>query len=195
MTTASKDPGLLRHKIEGNPVTRRIVFITGGARSGKSSFVLREAEKFSGRKVYIATAEARDEEMRERIEAHQKMRGKDWDTCEEPLKISGLLRETYDRYQVIVVDCLTLWLSNVMHAGMNPGHEIDCLISSLTTHHSSLLFIVSNEVGMGIVPENEMARRFRDVAGVLNQKVAEVSDEIYLLIAGLPVKIRGEKEL
>jgi adenosylcobinamide kinase/adenosylcobinamide-phosphate guanylyltransferase len=85
------------------------------------------------------------------------MRGKDWDTREEPLKIAGLLKETYDGYQVIVIDCLMSWLSNVMHAGMDPGHEIDCLISSLTSHHSSLLSIVSNEVGMGIVPENEMA--------------------------------------
>jgi adenosylcobinamide kinase/adenosylcobinamide-phosphate guanylyltransferase len=169
---------------------RKIIFVTGGARSRKSSFVFKEAEEVRGKKAYIATAEPLDKEMRERIEAHKKMRGINWDTLEEPLKIANLLKETGDRYQVIVIDCLTLWLSNIMHAGLNLEHEIEYLISSLTTNRSSLLYIVSNEVGMGIVPANEIARRFRDVAGILNQKIAEIADQVYLMVAGIPVRIK-----
>ncbi len=99
--------------------SRKVIFITGGARSGKSSFALKEASGITGEKAYIATAEALDDEMRERIEQHKKQRGKDWDTYEEPIKIGGLVRDIGNKYNVIVLDCLTLWLSNLMHAGLN----------------------------------------------------------------------------
>jgi len=175
-------------------VERKIVFITGGARSGKSLFALKEASKISGEKAYIATAEVLDEEMQQRIENHRRQRGDEWITYEEPLRIVGLLGKINGKYSVILIDCLTLWLSNLMHSNFNIDQEIENLINvlkdlSLLTYHSSL-FIVSNEVGLGIVPDNELARRFRDIAGILNQKVAEVADEVYLEIVGIPLRIK-----
>jgi adenosylcobinamide kinase/adenosylcobinamide-phosphate guanylyltransferase len=176
-------------------MSRKLVFITGGARSGKSIFALKEASKISGNRAYVATAEALDEEMRKRIEEHKKQRGKDWETYEEPLKIAHLVENIKGRYSVILIDCLTLWLSNLMHSKLNIEEEIENLIGalkdlSLVTRHSLIVYIISNEVGMGIVPENEMARRFRDLAGILNQKVSEVSDEVYLVVAGISIKIK-----
>ncbi|MFZ6016382.1 MAG: bifunctional adenosylcobinamide kinase/adenosylcobinamide-phosphate guanylyltransferase [Nitrospirota bacterium] len=169
---------------------QKIIFITGGARSGKSTFAFTEASKISGKKAYIATAEALDEEMQLRIENHKRQRGDDWITYEEPLKIANVIKKIKGEYNVIIIECLTLWLSNLIHAGLNIEAEIEHLISSLITRYSSLVYIVSNEVGMGIVPENEMVRRFRDMAGLLNQKIAEVADEVYLVTAGIPLKIK-----
>jgi adenosylcobinamide kinase/adenosylcobinamide-phosphate guanylyltransferase len=169
---------------------KKITFITGGARSGKSSFALEQASGIAGKKAYIATAEALDEEMRKRIEDHRKQRGKEWDTFEEPLMIAEVIKKIGDRYDTLVLDCLTLWLSNIMHANLSIEAEIERLISSLLSHQTSV-FIVSNEVGMGIVPENEMARKFRDMTGMLNQKVAGVADEVYIVIAGIPLRIKG----
>ncbi len=190
--------------------SRKIIFIIGGARSGKSSFALKEASRFSGRKAYIATAEPLDEEMRDRIEAHKEQRGKDWDTYEEPLKISGLIKKIEDSYRTIVVDCLTLWLSNVLLSGLEITNAIDhlrkvlagakCCLSRkqitgllsdrATGHVIPSIYLISNEVGMGIVPENEAARRFSDMAGTLNQEIADIADEVYVVVAGIPLKIK-----
>jgi adenosylcobinamide kinase/adenosylcobinamide-phosphate guanylyltransferase len=182
---------------EGGMNNRKVIFITGGARSGKSSFALKEASGLTGEKAYIATAEALDDEMRERIEQHKKQRGKDWDTYEEPIEIGGLVRDIGNKYNVIVLDCLTLWLSNLIHSGLKINNAISDFKKSLgdigTTGQTSTIYIVSNEVGLGIVPENKMAREFRDIAGILNQTIAEVSDEIYMLVAGIPLKIKGER--
>ena len=167
----------------------KIIFVTGGARSGKSSFALKEASKISGRKAYIATAEALDAEMKKRIERHKKDRGNDWNTYEEPLRIADVLKKIKYEYDAVVLDCLTLWLSNLINAELNVKSEIESFISSLVTRHSTL-FIISNEVGMGIVPENELAREFRDIAGILNQRAAEISDEVYMVILGIPVRIK-----
>ena len=175
--------------------SEKITFITGGARSGKSSFAMAEASKINGKKAYIATAEALDEEMRKRIENHKRQRGNDWVTYEEPIKIAKVIKEIKGKYSLIIIDCLTLWLSNIMHSDLDIIDEIENLIDTLrVTRHASRIYIVSNEVGMGIVPENDMARRFRDISGILNQKVAEVSDEVYLLVAGIPMKIKGKGE-
>lgn len=178
---------------------KNIIFITGGSRSGKSRFALEKANSFSGKKVYIATAEPLDEEMRERIERHKKERGREWFTMEEPLKLAELIRELKGQYDVILLDCLTLWLSNLMMADKEVSGEIEEFIATLKklkdspafSLRPSAFFIVSNEVGMGIVPENELARKFRDMAGLLNQRVAELADEVYLMVSGIPVKIRG----
>jgi len=159
----------------------RLIFITGGARSGKSSFALREASGTDGRKVYIATAVDGDSEMQERIERHRRDRGRGWDTLEEPLKVADAARAAADRYDVIVLDCLTLWLSNLMEGGLNVEHEGDVLCGTLSSLPCPV-YVVSNEVGMGIVPENAVARRFRDLAGRLNQKMAGAADEVYLEI-------------
>ncbi len=203
--------------------SKKIVFITGGAKSGKSSFALKEASGAAGEKAYIATAEALDEEMRERIQTHKRQRGIEWDTYEEPIKIGDLMMEIGDKYDVIVLDCLTLWVSNLMGTGLKITdafndlrkvlQDIDnaggrhCLAPSLsypdltrnrnsdhtdraTRRVAPAIYIVSNEVGMGIVPENEMARKFRDMAGVLNQQIAEVAHEVYMVVAGIPVRIK-----
>lgn len=171
-------------------MSEKITFIIGGARSGKSSFAIKEANKLKGRKAYIATAQALDEEMKERIERHRQQRDEGWDTYEEPLNIASLINNIQHKYNIILIDCLTLWLSNLMHKGVDIGKEIESLILSLITPHS-LLFIVSNEVGMCIVPENKLAREFRDLAGFLNQRMAEIADEVYLVTAGIPVRIKG----
>lgn len=168
-----------------------ITFITGGTRSGKSSFALRKASLFTGRKAYIATAEALDAEMSERIEAHRAQRGGDWDTYEEPLRITDVLTRATGSYGAILVDCLTLWLSNVMHRSPSPEEEIAALVAALSrADERSDIYIVSNEVGMGIVPENELARRFRDAAGALNMKIAEVAHEVYIVVSGLPLRLK-----
>jgi adenosylcobinamide kinase/adenosylcobinamide-phosphate guanylyltransferase len=166
-----------------------LTFIIGGAKSGKSRFALKKASACSGQKVYIATAQALDDEMKARIEKHKKERTPDWITFEEPLNLSALLKDTRGKYDVILIDCLTLWLSNLMLNNKDVEKEIKYFCSSLVPPHSSL-FIVSNEVGMGIVPDNELSRRFRDLAGMLNQKIAGIADEVYLVTAGIPVRIK-----
>jgi len=172
----------------------KIIFVTGGTRSGKSAFAVKEAGKLSGKKAYIATTEVLDEEMKVRVDKHRKERGSKWQTIEEPLKISELIKQITDKYSVIVLDCLTLWLSNLMLSGIKIENEFDKLAETLKqlklSTLNSQLFIISNEVGMGIVPENKLARQFRDLAGTLNQKVAEISDGVYMVASGIPIKIK-----
>ncbi|MBI5101059.1 MAG: bifunctional adenosylcobinamide kinase/adenosylcobinamide-phosphate guanylyltransferase [Nitrospirae bacterium] len=170
--------------------TGTITFVIGGARSGKSSFALDRASEYEGQKVFIATAQAFDSEMTKRIQKHRQERGGDWETVEAPLAITGVLKDKSGKCGVIVIDCLTLWLSNLLLAGMDVEMETGSFISSLSTVNCPRVFIVSNEVGMGIVPENELARRFRDIAGRLNQKTAALADEVYMVTAGIPVKIK-----
>lgn len=168
----------------------RITFLIGGARSGKSSFALARASEHAGKKVFIATAQAFDTEMKERIAKHREERNKGWDTVEEPFGIAETIKKISDKYEVIVIDCLTLWLSNLLLAEKDMEKEIDAFVSSVIAHKASHIFIVSNEVGMGIVPENKLARRFRDLAGHLNQKLAHIADEVYLVTAGIPLRIK-----
>ena len=171
---------------------QKVIFVTGGAKSGKSSFALSEAAKHEGQKAFIATAEALDEEMANRIEKHKGERGEGWDTYEEPLQIAEAIAKLAGRYSVIVLDCLTLWLSNAMHRNADVELEIDNFLSLLSHNkQDSHIYIVSNEVGTGIVPENKLAREFRDLAGTINQKVARASDEVFMMVAGIPVKIKG----
>jgi adenosylcobinamide kinase/adenosylcobinamide-phosphate guanylyltransferase len=203
---------------------KKIVLIIGGARSGKSSFALKEASKIRGDKAYIATAEALDSEMQERIERHRRDRGSGWDVYEEPSGLADILSDIGDRYSVVVIDCLTLWLSNVLLRQQNqptgqagtggrtslPDRQVQTteknvkeFINTIKQRDDSsvcapgsefrVLYIVSNEVGMGIVPDNELARRFRDLAGMLNQEIAELADEVYLVTAGIPIKIKSQK--
>ncbi len=167
-----------------------ITFIIGGARSGKSRVALEKASLHSGKKAYIATAQALDKEMKKRINKHKKERPAEWLTFEEPLNISTLLKDIHKKFNIVLIDCLTLWLSNLMMDGKDIEKEIKLLFSTLRAARCTL-FVVSNEVGMGIVPENEMARRFRDTAGILNQKVAEIADEVYMVVMGIPIKIKS----
>ncbi len=173
-------------------MTKKIYFITGGARSGKSAFAEKLAAGIGGKRAFIATAQALDPEMAARIRHHQKRRGAAWDTYEEPLAIAELLIKLNGRYQIVLLDCLTLWLSNVM--AHTDGDDLissrtDTLVAALKNFGGSCI-IVSNEVGLGIVPENPLARRFRDFAGILNQKIAQMADEAYFTASGIPVKIK-----
>lgn len=174
----------------------KIVFVTGGAKSGKSSFALNEVSGIEGKKAFIATAEALDEEMEKRIQRHKVERGNEWDTHEEPLEVSRVIGDLQGKYSAVILDCLTLWLSNAMIRTERVEERVRELIKALKqmkdSHGSgqSVLYIISNEVGMGIVPENPMAREFRDLAGGLNQKIAKIADEAYLVVAGIPIKIK-----
>jgi adenosylcobinamide kinase / adenosylcobinamide-phosphate guanylyltransferase len=168
----------------------RTVFVIGGARSGKSTFALEKAGSFPGKKAYIATAEPLDDEMKKRIERHRVERGGDWETFEEPVKIARVLKEMGSGFNAAVIDCLTLWLSNLLLGTEDPEEEIESFLASLGCGGHPPLFVVSNEVGMGIVPDNALSRRFRDLAGHLNQKVAAIADEVYLVTAGIPVRIK-----
>lgn len=171
----------------------KIIFITGGAKSGKSAYALDRANRGTVyEKVFIATAESFDSEMQERIKKHRDERGTDWQTIEEPLDVVSALIQTRDNKGSVILDCLTLWLSNVMHDRTDPEAAFEELIDELKLKQSRSadLFIVSNEVGMGIVPENNLARRFRDLAGMLNQRVAAAADEVVLVTVGIPLKIK-----
>jgi adenosylcobinamide kinase/adenosylcobinamide-phosphate guanylyltransferase len=173
---------------------RKIVFILGGARSGKSTFALREASLAEGDKVFIATAEALDAEMQLRIDNHKKERRKGWSTLEEPLYISRLIQDIKNSYDVVLIDCLTLWVSNIMHAGSDIYETVDLFIDAISQDCPTLLYIVSNEVGMGLVPENKLARTYRDNLGYVNRKVAEAATDVYFMAAGIPLKIKGVVE-
>jgi adenosylcobinamide kinase/adenosylcobinamide-phosphate guanylyltransferase len=169
----------------------KIIFVLGGAKSGKSAFALRKAETLPGKKAYIATAEPLDDEMKERIDKHKRERGKDWDAIEEPRKIAETIRTGSGKYSIFLVDCLTLWVSNLLCHDERAEEAIDEFLNSLSlTSQSSYFFIVSNEVGMGIVPDNALSRRFRDLAGRLNQQMASIADEVYLVTAGIPLRIK-----
>lgn len=163
--------------------------VLGGARSGKSAF----AEKLvlgSGLKpVYMATGRALDEEMSERISIHQDRRGKAWQTVEEPLALADALGQCAVKGSAVLVDCLTLWVTNLMMAGADVMRECDDLIAILNELDAPVVF-VSNEVGLGIVPENTMAREFRDLAGSVNQRIAITCNEAWFMAAGLPLSLK-----
>ncbi|ABB23995.1 MAG: adenosylcobinamide kinase/adenosylcobinamide phosphate guanyltransferase [Pelodictyon luteolum] len=170
----------------------KIVFVTGGARSGKSTFALRLAMQHR-RRVFLATAEPFDIEMQRRIGRHREERGSAFKTIEEPVQIARALKNVPEETDVVLLDCLTVWTGNLMHRFGDDepaiSAEIDALLEVLLQPPCSLV-IVTNETGMGIVPENAMARRFRDMAGIINQRVASRSDEAWLLASGLPLKLK-----
>ncbi|MFB8341485.1 bifunctional adenosylcobinamide kinase/adenosylcobinamide-phosphate guanylyltransferase [Brucella cytisi] len=166
------------------------VLVLGGARSGKSSYAEKMVESSGLQPLYLATGRAFDKEMENRIAIHRDRRGSVWQTVEEPLDLVGALtlHVAVDRF--VLVDCLTLWLTNLMMAECDMAAETARLVAMLPDLAGSVVF-VSNEVGLGIVPENRMAREFRDHAGFLHQAVAAVADEVYLIAAGLPLKMKG----
>jgi len=169
----------------------RVIFVVGGARSGKSSFALLKAADSPGKKAYVATAQALDLEMKERIVRHRKERSAEWETFEEPIHVPALIRDITETHAVILLDCLTLWISNLLLADVGLLEEYcEDLITVLAAHNRSCLVIVSNEVGMGVVPDNALSRRFRDCSGHLNQRVASVANEVYLVAAGLPLRMK-----
>ncbi len=164
--------------------------VLGGARSGKSSFAERLAGGAGRPCVYIATAQALDDEMRERIAQHRKDRSADWTTVEAPLDLAGALRAHASADRILLVDCLTLWLSNIILADRDDSREVEALATAIRDLATPAIY-VSNEVGFGIVPDNALARRFRDAQGRLNQRVAHVLPRAVLVAAGLPILLKG----
>jgi adenosylcobinamide kinase/adenosylcobinamide-phosphate guanylyltransferase len=168
-----------------------IVLVGGGARSGKSRHALALARQSGNRLAFVATATADDDEMRERIARHREERGAEFCTFEEPLAVAELLEREGGRFDAVVVDCLTLWLSNVMFADSRPdgGCSAKALVEAAAAAPARVIF-VTNEVGCGIVPENALAREFRDRAGKLNQLAAEAAVEVYWMAFGIPMKVK-----
>ncbi len=172
-----------------------VVLITGGARSGKSRHALEMAGRRAGEKVYIATAEPFDDGMRARIREHRRERGDSFETLEAPLDLAGALGKIPGNTGVAVVDCLTVWLGNLMHHRGKDKDSYPEVIAFLETldRPPCDLVLVTNEVGMGVIPESKLARRFRDALGRLNQEVARRADQVVLMASGLPIVIKGEE--
>lgn len=169
-----------------------ISLVLGGARSGKSAYALHLAGKAEKKAVFIATCQALDKEIAERIELHKKTRPKSWHTFEEPYKVSLLLNKIGNKFEVILIDCLTLLVSNLMLKGLKAdviAKEVNRIFDALGKTKAKAV-IVSNEVGLGIVPDNKIGRVFRDVAGRINQLAAGKSDKVYFMISGIPWKIK-----
>ena len=165
----------------------RVSLILGGARSGKSARALALA---APPRVFIATAEAGDDEMRARIARHKAERGADWGLAEAPLDLAGTIRAHAGAGVTLVVDCLTLWLSNLMHQGRDAEAEAEALVAALAGAEGRIV-LVSNEVGMGLAPMNALGRDFRDAQGRLNQRIAAVADHVEFVAAGLPLTLKG----
>lgn len=163
-----------------------VILIGGGARSGKSRYALQKALSIEGRRVFVATAEPLDDEMTSRIARHKADRGAEFETIEEPLDLARVIAGAFD---AMVVDCLTLWLSNLMFANKNCDLETEALIAAAQAARGTVLF-VTNEVGSGIVPDNALAREFRDRAGTLNQRVAVIAQEVYFMAFGQPLRVK-----
>lgn len=165
--------------------------ILGGARSGKSALAARRATESGRHVVWIATAQALDAEMAERIARHRAERPAHWRTVEEPVRLAEALGRHAMADGCVVIDCLTLWLTNLLLAGDEalPEREADALCEVLPTLPGRILF-VANEVGLGIVPDNALARRFRDEAGRLNQRIAVLCDHVTFVAAGLPIELK-----
>jgi adenosylcobinamide kinase/adenosylcobinamide-phosphate guanylyltransferase len=175
--------------VNDSPNSARIILVGGGARSGKSRFALEYARRLGQRPVFVATAQGLDDEMRARIAQHQEERGATFTTVEAPLALPEALRELQG--EVVVVDCLTLWLSNLLMAGLDAAAidgRLEALEAALARRRFHAL-VVSNEVGMGVVPETPLGRLFRDLTGRAHQRLARAADEIYLAAMGIILRV------
>lgn len=168
-----------------------ITLVTGGTRSGKSRYALEAAMAYR-RRVFIATALAFDEEMRDRIARHRQERADAFETIESPVDLAGAIRSIPAGAKVALIDCLTVWIGNLLHQCGEQNTwfpQIDEFLEAMKSAPCDLL-VVTNEVGMGIVPDNALARRFRDIAGGVNQRVSAVADRVVLLVSGVAVPIK-----
>jgi adenosylcobinamide kinase/adenosylcobinamide-phosphate guanylyltransferase len=170
----------------------RHVLVLGGARSGKTGFAERLAMRAGSRPAYLATAAALDSEMRERVHTHQQQRSGRFTTIEEPVDLTGAILRAAGGHDVILVDCLTLWITNLLGTNSDVAAAVDDLVSVLGEIVETRVMLVSNEVGLGIVPDNALARMFRDLAGSAHQRLAETCDDVYFVVAGLPMTLKGE---
>jgi adenosylcobinamide kinase / adenosylcobinamide-phosphate guanylyltransferase len=172
------------------PLRQGVTLVLGGARSGKSAFAERLVTGSAHAPVYIATGRVFDDEMRARIDHHKARRGAEWTTVEEPDDLESVLMREARPGQCVLVDCLTLWVTNLMMADADVAARCRSLCDALRGLETPVV-LVSNEVGMGIVPENRMARDFRDHAGRLHQDIAALANTVYFVAAGLPLKMKG----
>jgi len=174
---------------------KNVCLVIGGCRSGKSRYALEIAEKINAdRQIFVATCQPVDEEMRQRVRQHRRQRSNRWQTVEEPLELPEAIDTHASPDAAVLVDCLTLWISNLLlQFGDNRPDELtarsDRLVRAVQAA-SGPVILVSNEVGAGIVPENRLARMFRDAAGTVNQQVAEVATSVFWMVAGIAVKIK-----
>ena len=176
-----------RHQANGS----RLIFVLGGARSGKSVFALQQGGRTSSR-AFVATGEPFDREMRLRINKHRRSRGKGWKTFEVPVQLAAWFEEKGSNFSSVVVDCLTLWLNNLLRESDRPSRVLPQLREMLNAIRgcSTRVILVSNELGLGLVPGDAVSRTFRDVAGRMNQLVATEADEVYFLVSGLPLRLK-----
>ncbi|HET6491239.1 MAG TPA: bifunctional adenosylcobinamide kinase/adenosylcobinamide-phosphate guanylyltransferase [Syntrophales bacterium] len=176
----------------------RVILVTGGGRSGKSTFAQKLAESIAGSRAYIATCPVIDDETAERVRKHREARkaGR-WETIEEPLALADALQQ--DGHDTCLVDCLTLWVNNVVYEAEKEGRDVteddvtrlcDEVLEACRRRAGTVIF-VTNEVGMGIIPENPLARRYRDLAGRCNQAIARQAETVILMVSGIPVAIKG----
>lgn len=174
----------------------RIVFIFGGARSGKSSYAIELAKGRDKKVAFIATCQPLDKEMTLRIGLHKKKRPSHWKTFEEPKDLLGFLKGLEPDFDIVIIDCLTLFISNLLSEGLT-DEEVEGLMDEILKILKAAKYksiIVSNEVGLGVVPENRLARRFRDLAGRINQKITMDAGEVIFMLSGMPLRIKGGKE-
>lgn len=171
---------------------KRVTLILGGARSGKSRYAESLALGHKGEPTYIATAEVTDEEMRERIQRHRADRGPGWRTIEAPVDLVAALRKADSAKSFTLIECITVWINNLIYHEKDVAAEVERFCSSLTQVKGHVV-IVANEVGLGIVPDNALARRFRDEAGRANQAIAAMADEVVFIAAGLPMVLKAPK--
>ena len=165
-----------------------IILVTGGARSGKSALAERLAQSRGNKVIYIATSEPFDDEIQSRIDRHRARRDTGWRTVDAPLELPDMLVQT-DGDAPRLVDCLTMWLNNLIYHNQDVGDEMNRLIKVISEQQADLV-MVTNEIGSGLVPQTAEARKFRDLAGELNQMVAQAASQVYLSVSGIPVKIK-----
>jgi adenosylcobinamide kinase/adenosylcobinamide-phosphate guanylyltransferase len=169
---------------------KQVILVGGGPRSGKSAFALALARRLGRRRLFLATAEPGDDEMRQRIELHRSTRGADFDTLEEPLAVPEAIRQA--RHDVVVCDCLTLWLANLLFRAGTPEavaarvQDLAAALAERTRH----VVVVTNEVGLGLVPETALGRQFRDLAGLAHQRLAGLADEVYFSVMGTLLRLK-----
>ena len=172
----------------------KIIFITGGVRSGKSKYAIKLAKNTTGKVVFLATGTAKDEEMKKRIKGHRESRPREWKTIEETKDIASILLSIGPPWKLVIIDCLAFFISNLLLDGADEKtilERIEKIVEIILEANYSTI-VVSNEVGGGIVPANELGRRFRDIVGLANQIMANSAQEVYLTISGMPIRIKGE---
>lgn len=172
-------------------ITQPLVhLILGGARSGKSGYAESLAKQTAFDVTYVATAQAHDQEMSERIVQHQLDRPNHWSTIEEPLALADVIKTHSKPNSVVLVDCLTLWLMNVMHHELDLAQEVDQVLAALE-QAQSMVILVSNEISMGVVPMGELSRRYVDNLGRLHQQIAKQAQQVTLMVAGIPMAVKS----